>query len=482
MSLKARLALVNALQIIAVLAGTLGIVYFSVRSELLARAAQQRAEALAHLAHMCTATLDAREEKILLSDLSSFMESPEVEEVSLWSDDGTLQIDSDFLHGDYSGVSRTLPDALLAKARAATSPFSEASTAAGGRVERLEVAPVFSQGKRFGFVMVTYDQAKSEAVVSSVLQRAGRELLLIGLVACALAVAIAWVVAAGIVRPIGALGAAAREIGAGRFPAAIGVERSDELGALARELSGMAERLKRADEFKDHFLRAISHNMRSPLAAVESAAYHARHYVDAGAPRALEDFRIIERGVKELTSFINNLLDLERIKAGRMTFRFEKIDVRSLLDQVCQLYERLAEEKGVGLTVVDAGAGRPVALDQNLMGQTLSNLVVNALKFTPSGGRIELAAANEGAGVLITVSDTGPGIPPEKLPEVFQKFRQFGAGPADARGSGLGLALCKEVVEAHGGRIWVENRPGGGARFSLWLPEKPETSREAVAS
>lgn len=472
MPLKVRLALVGILQTVAIVAALLVSVYWNERRLLVERAAEERSASLGQLAGVCTATLDAKEERILLSYLRSFIERGDVLDVALWDREGELQIHSDFLRKDYSGIGRKLAPDLARAAAAASGPLTYELPADGRRVSRVLV-PVHSGGKRFGTVEVDYDAARAEAELEGALARSRRHLLIIGFMGCLLAALVALAVAEGIVRPVEALSAAAREIGEGRFPV-IDVARKDELGRLAGDLGRMAVRLRQLDEFKDHFMRTISHNMRSPLAAVESAAYHARHYVESASPKVSEDFRIIERGVKELTSFINNLLDLERIKAGKMTFRFAPVEVRGLLEQSCDLYQRFAEEKSVRLSVAEAGALKPVPLDQNLVGQAISNLVVNAVKFTPPGGQIELAAAESDGGTVVSVSDTGPGIAPDKLPHVFEKFRQLGTPGADVRGSGLGLALCKEVVEAHGGRIWVENRARGGARFAFWLPhERP---------
>jgi signal transduction histidine kinase len=152
-----------------------------------------------------------------------------------------------------------------------------------------------------------------------------------------------------------------------------------------------------------------------------------------------------------------------------MRLRRETTDIADLVRQTVELYEEVAEDKGVRIDAA-VGAGVRADVDRNRMRQVLANLLDNAVKYTPAGGRIEIAARHDDGGVCVVVSDTGIGIAPDELPRIWDRLYRGDTSRAE-RGLGLGLSLVRAIVEAHGGRVSVSSTPGAGSRFELHLPE-----------
>ena len=276
-------------------------------------------------------------------------------------------------------------------------------------------------------------------------------------------------------RPIRALTRGAKAIGDGDLETQIPVETKDELGFLAQEFNLMATKLKEVDQLKDDFVSSVSHELRSPLTAISG-------YVDllrskpltqiegANREKALE---IIQENTHRLTEFINDILDIAKLKAGRVELRRTDVDLNDLAGDVAALFQPLFEKKAITCEV-DVSGDVPVAkLDEEKMMQVLTNLVANALKFTPAGGKISIHAKNRDDSILMSVQDTGIGIPDNARSLVFEKFGQAKnrseAGDAP-KGTGLGLAIAKGNVEAHGGRIWFDSEMGKGTTFYFTIP------------
>lgn len=470
MKLKTRLGLSVLALVTAVLVAVLAVVSWRESRALLAGADDDRRASVRELARLCETTLAAGQEKILLNFLALWTENNRVVDVGLWDKDGVLQTHSDFLKGDYSGVRATADPALTRAAM--EGGLHESPGWAGGRATLDITFPVLQKGEPYGFLRARFDREAVDAESRALVRQTLRALLIVAagaeLVGLGLGLVLAWSLTTTIRR----LSLAAEEIGAGKFPATVPVTRSDELGALARDLERMSGELKRASEFKDSFLRRISHNMRSPLAAMESALYHARN-VQRGTPAPVEeDYEILQQGLGELTIFVNNLLDLERIRRGKMVYRYEACAGEELVEAVVSLHRRLAEDRGLALRSRAEPGVRPVRADRGILAQILSNLLLNAIKFTPSGGGVELRLAREDGGARMTVADTGRGIPPEALARLFKDFEQVAPDEKGApKGSGIGLAFCKEAAESMGGRLWAESAPGRGSSFHVWMPE-----------
>ena len=260
---------------------------------------------------------------------------------------------------------------------------------------------------------------------------------------------------------------------------------------LARELGRVAAisidnaRLYRqaqdAVRARDEVLRVVSHDLRNPIGTLQMGA----SFLLEDAPPELLDgpfgrtLRSMRNATRSAERMIGDLLDVSRIEAGQLALEPAPEALAPLLEEAAESHRHTAEERGIELRCHPGDPLPPVLADRHRVLQILGNLLGNALKFTPEGGRVELGAVEEGEEVRCYVADTGPGIPLDQLPHLFDRFWQ--AHRADRRGLGLGLAIVRGLVEAHGGRVWVESQPGQGSRFQFTLPKAPGRSSHPVA-
>lgn len=234
---------------------------------------------------------------------------------------------------------------------------------------------------------------------------------------------------------------------------------------------GRLDRLYReaaaAIEAREEVLRIVAHDLRNPLNTINLTAEMMIEMAgdETAASRPLE---IIMRNAATMDRLVHDLLDVARLEAGRVTIDAKETPVHPLLGRVLELTGASAAAAGIDLQVHAPEDVPALYVDGERVLQLFSNLVGNAIKFTPEGGRVTVRAAAAGGQVRFVVADTGPGIPPERIDHIFDKFWQADAG--DRRGLGLGLAIARSIVDAHGGRIGIESRPGEGSEFWFTLP------------
>jgi signal transduction histidine kinase len=308
-----------------------------------------------------------------------------------------------------------------------------------------------------------------------------------------LALAGGFVVSWALIQPVYAAHGFLNELASGRFGGTIVVPNRDEFGELAarltatsrelarldseqrraaQELVALNAKLEQASKAKSEFLANMSHELRTPLNAIlgftEMLADGLYGPVPAEFKEPLAD---IQTNGRHLLRLINDVLDLSKIEAGRMELAVEAYSAQEIVGMVRTSLRSLAEEKGLEFkTELDAGLPEVMLGDARRITQCLLNLAGNALKFTKRGG-VTIRVARDGEAVRYSVADTGIGIPPEQLAEVFGEFRQVDATVTrEFGGSGLGLSITKKFVEMHGGRIWVESRLGEGSTFHFTIP------------
>lgn len=274
-------------------------------------------------------------------------------------------------------------------------------------------------------------------------------------------------------RPIQKLANASEELGQGNLSVEVPILASNELGELSRQFNQMARRLRSLDELKDEFICAVSHDLRSPMAAIRMYADFMLN-VDVDKDKILPKHRnmlaMVMDNATRLNVFVSNILDAAKMKAGQMEYHLQPVAVEGLVRNVEGLYSILASQKGVRLDVQLPPALPPVQADPERLQQVLANLVSNALKFTRGGGRVTIEARESGPRLEISVVDTGMGISKEELPRLFQRFRQADVAGQHAKGiqgTGLGLFIVKQTMEAMDGEVNVESEPGKGTRFTL---------------
>jgi NtrC-family two-component system sensor histidine kinase KinB len=240
------------------------------------------------------------------------------------------------------------------------------------------------------------------------------------------------------------------------------------LGAvlLLRDVTRLAE----LDRLKSEFVMKASHELRTPLTSIGMSV----DLLLESAMKKLNDkeqqlLSAAHEDLQRLKALVNNLLDLSRIEAGKMEMEFSNNPVPPLLERAAAFFKIQAEEKGVALYFAVPEGMPNMKVDANKITWVLTNLIANALHFTPRGGTIHLTAEAFGPFIQISVRDTGPGIPYEYQSKIFDKFVQIKSNNV-LGGSGLGLAICKEIVRAHGGTIWVDSVPEAGSTFTFTLP------------
>jgi signal transduction histidine kinase len=239
--------------------------------------------------------------------------------------------------------------------------------------------------------------------------------------------------------------------------------------ARAQELQEANRQLRRLDATKTAFFANVSHELRTPLALILGPldSLLAAPGLAEAHRRSLESIR---RNAKALLAYVNDLLDIAKVESGTMAARYAAVDLADLVRFTASQFESLATDTGVQFTV-DAPAAAPAELDAGQIGRVLMNVLSNAFKFTPAGGRIGCALTTDGSTATLVVSDTGPGIPSDVRAQIFERFfRVEGQHTRRVGGTGLGLAIARDFVALHGGTIAVTDAPGGGARFEIRLP------------
>jgi len=254
-----------------------------------------------------------------------------------------------------------------------------------------------------------------------------------------------------------------------------------QMASAVIENARLYEEAREAARAREEVLAVVSHDLRTPLSVVSTAA---TVLAEPSLPqeRRTDLIERIERAVERMTGLIRDLLDVARLEAGRLVIDAARVEVEPLLDEVCHLFRLSADERSVALSchVADDGVSA-VAGDRDRLLQVLQNLVDNALKFTPEGGSVKLWASSAGASVRFSVADSGPGIPADEVPHLFDRFWQSRGGGRPAGGTGLGLAIVRGIVEAHGGTVWVESEEGRGTTFHFTLPAAPAEAEGARA-
>lgn len=300
------------------------------------------------------------------------------------------------------------------------------------------------------------------------LSRAAGLVLLVGV---ALSFPLGWTMSSRLVR----IERAMEEIGKGKLDGSVPAAGNDEVARLARGLNVMAARLKELDQMKRTFVASVTHELRSPLFAIES---YVKELLRESQELGAEDRRRLERveaNAARLAHFVTSLLDLAKIERGQLDYRPRATELSKLIEDAVEFHRSRARERGLSLAFAADDGIPPLRVDPDLITQVVTNLVSNAIKFTRPGGRIEVTLRRAADGVECAVADTGIGIPPETLARLFRPFER-GADPLRSGGTGLGLAIVKAIVETHGGRVQAASQPGRGSRFSFRLPRADNKS------
>ena len=271
-----------------------------------------------------------------------------------------------------------------------------------------------------------------------------------------------------VVEPVAVVSDAARRISGGSYGILIENHYRDELGELVDNINDMSMKISQAEKIQQEFISSVSHELRTPLTAINGWAETLSADPGANIEQTKRGLGIIMKESRRLTTMVEELLEFTKMQDGRFTLRVESVDLAGELEDAVYTYFELFRQEGIEVCYTGPDDDiPPIAADSERMKQVFCNVLDNAAKHGGSGKRIDVSAAREGESFVIRVRDYGPGIPEAELPFVKQKFYK---GSSKARGSGIGLAVCDEIVRLHGGTFDIANAEGGGAVVTIALP------------
>ena len=271
-----------------------------------------------------------------------------------------------------------------------------------------------------------------------------------------------------VVQPVAVVSDAARRISGGSYGIMIENHYRDELGELVDNINDMSLKISQAEKIQQEFISSVSHELRTPLTAISGWAETLSVDPGSNLDQTKRGLGIILKESRRLTTMVEELLEFTKMQDGRFTLRVESVDLAGELEDAVYTYFELFRQEGIEVCYTGPDDDiPPVVADSERMKQVFCNVLDNAAKHGGSGKRIDVSAAREGNSFVIRVRDYGPGIPEEELPFVKQKFYK---GSSKARGSGIGLAVCDEIVRLHGGTFDIANAEGGGAVVTISLP------------
>ena len=299
-----------------------------------------------------------------------------------------------------------------------------------------------------------------------------RPLARAGILGLLIALGLSVLIARSVARPLLHMSRAAQRLAQGDFEQRVPVNGPYEVRALAQSFNEMVARVAVTQQAQRDFLANVSHDLRTPLTSIQGFSQAIAEGVTSDPESARHAAQVIHDEAGRLHRMVEDLLDLARIEAGRWDMLRHTVGVGDITRAIGESLSVKARENGVRLEI-DIPADLPrIAGDGDRLAQVFTNLIENAIKHTPSGGMVGLRAEVAPNGLAVSVRDTGEGIPPEDLPRIFERFYQVDKSRQRRRTSsmGLGLAITKQIVETHGGRIHVASAVGEGTVFTVWLP------------
>jgi signal transduction histidine kinase len=327
--------------------------------------------------------------------------------------------------------------------------------------------PIAVSGQTVGFIITAELPPGLTPEESAYLQRTNTALLLAGGGAVLVALLVGVLLAQTLTRPLHRLTLATHRMAGGDLEQVVPVKSADEIGALAAAFNQMSSAVARANTARRQMTADVAHELRTPLTVIAGYIEAMRDGVLTPTPDRLG---VIYDEMEHLQHLVGDLRTLSQADSGELKLNKQPLEPGELLQQTSAAFAHQAGQKGVRLELL-VGDTPPVSADETRLAQVLDNLLSNALRYTPAGGHIVLGASAAHGRVAFTVQDTGPGIAPEALPFVFDRFyRADGSRSGESGESGLGLAIAKAIVEAHGGTLTVTSTLGQGATFRVELP------------
>ena len=339
--------------------------------------------------------------------------------------------------------------------------------------------PFFFNGENVGTFVVGFSQDIMKKQIDDAISMMLSKIKTVVIVAMIFGILLAYFLGYSFTKPIKMLTNAAEQITKGNLDVEIKVNRKDEIGKLSTTFNNMAKQIKELDSMKNSFVSSVSHELRSPLSAIDGYCDLLIECVDKNYSKEqeLKGLKIIKQATVRLTNFINNILDLAKMKANKLEVKIVSADVGPLIEEIVSLYQPLATQQKKRIYAEINGNIPKVNIDVEKIKQVITNLVSNAMKFTKENGSVGVKAFPNSGGygneyIEIWVQDDGVGIPKQQVDLVFQKFYQVQAGEFKRpKGTGLGLTIVFEMIKLHKGYVWAESDLGKGTTFKFVLPK-----------
>ena len=375
--------------------------------------------------------------------------------------------------GNRRGSGAGGPDIALAD-DAGTIVFDQSGGTLGRQISAHEQATglaIVVAGEQVGTLLPP--GATTELVLSTeqqaFLTRLRWGLALSGGAAMIVALVLGAVLVRGITHPVQQISTASQAIAAGDLEARVPVRSQDEIGQLARTFNHMATKLSQAEEARRQQMADIAHELRTPLTIIQG---HLEALVDGIFTANEEHLTPVLEQAHLLNRLVTDLRTLSLAETGRLTLARVPTDVSAWVEETVAGFRPLARERQIDLDVSCETRPLETTLDPARMSQVVGNVLSNALRYTPPGGKVSVHVASEGDQIRMAITDNGPGVPVEQLPLLFERFWRGDASRSRRTGgSGLGLAIARRIVEAHDGEIWAEQAPTGGLRVIVTLPK-----------
>jgi len=372
-------------------------------------------------------------------------------------------------HGMWPGMGRPWPFRLANQDGVViAAPRSDEIGNQLSEEELVGSTPIEVEGLDVGFLLPSPRINDFREPEQAFLNRVGQSIAMVGIVACGIAILLGLFLTWQLTGPLRKLTAAAQGIAGGDLNQRVEIRSKDELGQLGEAFDRMAESLARAEKLRQLMVADIAHELRTPLSVMRG---HLEAILDGVFEPSKENIASIHKETVLLSRLVDDLQELALAEAGKLEIGQEPTDLTSLIERTVARVAPQAE-KSETTVVKDLPANLPlVSIDSQRIDQVLFNLLDNALRCSPAGGIVTVKAWKRDKAVQVDVADQGPGLAPDELSMVFERFYRGDKTRSRATGgAGLGLAIVKQLVEAHGGEVWAESAPGEGATFSFTLP------------
>jgi signal transduction histidine kinase len=366
-------------------------------------------------------------------------------------------------YGQWAGTAPTTPEIVQAVSTRSVRPYVGMDPDTGERIMAVSSPMIYSNGEVIGVLRFVTSTRKLDTQIVVVAAIALSSLVFVVLVV----VISSYYFVRSIMLPVGEITEKAKRIAGGTYGIQIEKKYDDEIGELADTINEMSAQINRNEKMQAEFISSLSHELRTPLTAITgwSETLLDSDSLDQETRRGM---KIILREARRLTEMVVDLLDFTRMQDGRMTLNIELTEIRGEFEDTVYMYGSRLSQDGIRLNYLDNDDEIPeISCDPKRLRQVFLNILDNAAKHGGEGKRIDASIHQEGESVVVRIRDYGPGIPEDEIPLVKHKFYK---GSSKARGSGIGLAVCEEIVQMHDGTLTLENAEGGGTLVTVTLP------------